>query len=172
MGLFGAAHGWGRVKKASLPKIWHKYPTMIRLDTVVPYLKKIQKIYKSRDIHSELCWHQHFFTGNQQIILYQEIQIKIAFSYIISNLLTFFESLKISLIQMVTILLMSAKMATLGLLKLKAFKNKGYNVIISVYDLNKTFLSRDSNYVVNEVMWPKVGNSSISIREVIITLII
>ena len=36
-------------------------------------------------------------------------------------LLTFFEYLKIILINMVTILVMSAKMATLGLLKLKVF---------------------------------------------------
>ena len=32
---------------------------------------------------------------------------------------------------MVAILIMSAKMATLGLLKIKVFKNKGYDVIIS-----------------------------------------
>ena len=53
---------------------------------------------------------------------------------------------------MVTVLLMSAKMTTLGLLRLKAFKNKGYSVKISVYDVNKKILSRDSKYVVNVVM--------------------
>ena len=67
---------------------------------------------------------------------------------------------------------MSAKMTTLGLLRLKAFKNKGYNVKISVYDVNKKILSRDSKYVVNVVMWPKFGSSSISLGEVIITSII
>ena len=35
---------------------------------------------------------------------------------------------------------------------------------------NKT-LSRDSNYTVDEVMWLRPGNSNISIREVIITII-
>ena len=65
--------GW--TKKASLPKICHTYPTMMKLSTVIPYLKKIQKIYESRDTPPEFCWHQHFFTGNQQILLYQEIQI-------------------------------------------------------------------------------------------------
>ena len=39
-------------------------------------------------------------------------------------LLTFFESLKIVLINMVTILIMSAKMATLGLLSKKYFSIK------------------------------------------------
>ena len=31
------------------PKICHTYLTMMKLGTVIPYLKKIQKIYKSRD---------------------------------------------------------------------------------------------------------------------------
>ena len=73
---------------------------------------------------------------------------------------------------MVTILMMSAKMATPGLLKIKVFWNKGYDVIISVHDVTNKILSRDSNYNVNVVMWPKFGNSSISVREVIITLIL
>ena len=50
-------------------------------------------------------------------------------------LLTFSEPLKTVLINMVTILVMSAKMATLGLLKIKIFWNKCYDVIISDYDV-------------------------------------
>ena len=45
MGSFGAAHGLGGCKKAPLSKICHTYPTMITLGTVIPYLKKIQKIF-------------------------------------------------------------------------------------------------------------------------------
>ena len=60
-------------------------------------------------------------TENQQILLYQEIQIYTAFWYIISNSFNFFESLKISLIKIVTILIMSAKMAILGHLKIKVY---------------------------------------------------
>ena len=48
MSPFGAAHGRAKAKK-TLPKICHIYPTMMKLGTVIPYLKKIQKIYKSRD---------------------------------------------------------------------------------------------------------------------------
>ena len=66
---------------------------------------------------------------------------------------------------MVKILMKSAKMAAPGLLKIKEFWNKGYYVIYSVYD---RILSHDSNYIVDVVMWPKFGNSNISIREVII----
>ena len=70
---------------------------------------------------------------------------------------------------MVTILMMSAKMATPGLRKIKVFWKKGYEVIISVNDVTNKTLSRDSNYIVDVVMWPKFGNSCISMREFIIT---
>ena len=38
-----------------LPKICHTYPTMTKLGTVISYLRKIQKIYKSRDTYLEFC---------------------------------------------------------------------------------------------------------------------
>ena len=63
--------------------------------------------------------------------------------------------------------MMSAKMATPGLLKITVFWNKGYDVIISVDDVTNKILSRDSNYIVDVFMWPKFGNSSISMSEVI-----
>ena len=62
MGFFGAAHYWGGGK-------------MMKLGTVTPYPNKIQKIYESRDTPLFFCLHQHFFTGNQQILIYQEKQI-------------------------------------------------------------------------------------------------
>ena len=49
----------------------HAYPTMMKLSTLIPYPKKIQKLYESRDTPFEFS----FFTGNQHILLYQEIQI-------------------------------------------------------------------------------------------------
>ena len=50
---------------------------------------------------------------------------------------------------------MSAKLATLGFLKIKLFWNKAYDAIIFVYDVNTK----------------KFGNSSPSMREVIVTSI-
>ena len=70
-------------------------------------------------------------------------------------LLTFFEFLKIVLIKMAVILMMSANLATIDLLKIKLFWNEGYDVIISVYDVTNKILSSDSNYFVDMVMWPK-----------------
>ena len=83
-------------------------------------------------------------------------------------LLTFLESLRIFLTNMVKILVMSAKMATPGLLKIRFFWKKVYDVIIFAHDVTNTILSRDSNYNVNVVTWPKFCCSSISVREVII----
>ena len=54
MGLFGAGYGLGG-KKPRVPKICHTYPTTMKLGTVIPYLKKIQKIYESRDTPLEFC---------------------------------------------------------------------------------------------------------------------
>ena len=58
MGFFGAPHGCeggGVGKQAPFPKICRTYPTMIKLGTVIPYPKKIQKIYDSRDTTLEFC---------------------------------------------------------------------------------------------------------------------
>ena len=65
--------------------------------------------------------------------------------------------------------MMSAKMATSGFRKIKVFWKKVYNVIISTNDVTNKNLSRDSNYNVDVVMWPKFGDSSISMKEVIKT---
>ena len=59
---------------------------------------------------------------------------------------------------MVEILMMSAKLVTLGLLKIEVFWNKGYEVIIFVHDVTNKILSPNSNYIVDGVMWPKFGN--------------
>ena len=46
---------------------------MMILGTVISYLKKNKKLYKSRETPLELT--SVFFIGNQQIFLYQEMQI-------------------------------------------------------------------------------------------------
>ena len=53
---------------------------------------------------------------------------------------------------MVTILMMSAKLAAPRPLKIKIFRNKGYGIIIPDYDVTNKILSRDSNYIVDVVM--------------------
>ena len=52
---------------------------------------------------------------------------------------------------MVAILMMSPNWLP-GLLKIKLFQNKGYDVIIFVHDVINKILSRDSNYITDVVM--------------------
>ena len=52
---------------------------------------------------------------------------------------------------MVTVLMMSEKMATPGLLKIKVFWNEGYDVITNVHDATNKILLLDSNYNINFV---------------------
>ena len=73
---------------------------------------------------------------------------------------------------MVKILMMSAKMAFPDPFKIKEFWNKGYVVIISVHDVTRKSLLRDSKCIIDVVMWPKFGNSSISMSDVTITSIL
>ena len=73
---------------------------------------------------------------------------------------------------MVTILMMSAKLASPGLLKIKIFLNKGYDITISDHDVTNKILLRESNCIVDAVMWPKFGDCSISMNKVIITSIL
>ena len=68
--------------------------------------------------------------------------------------------------------MMFAKLASLGLLKIKAFWKKGYGVITTVCDVTNKILSHKSNYSVDMDVWPKFGNSSISMKEVITTSIL
>ena len=69
----------------------------------------------------------------------------------------------------------AAWLATIDLLKIKVFWNfwnKGYSVILFVHDVTNKVFSSDPSYIVDFVMCPKLGNSSISITEVIIRTIL
>ena len=167
IGFFGAAQGWGVGKKAPIPKICHTYPTMMKPGAVIRYLKKFQKLYESCDTPLDFCWHQHFLAEIIKFCYIKKYRYGFHLDTYFLTFLTFLYSLRIVLINMVKILMMSAKMATPGLLKIKIFWKKAYYVIID-HDVTNTILSFDSNYNVNVVMWPKFGYSSISVREVII----
>ena len=97
----------------------------------------------------------------------KKCRYKLHFGLQVLILQNFFKPLRIVSIDMVTILMMSLKMATLGFLKMKVFWKKVYEVIVFIHDVTKKFLSCASSYMVHEDMWPKFGNSSISMREVI-----
>ena len=47
---------------------------------------------------------------------------------------------------------MSANLATQGLLEIKTFQNKYYDVIVSIHDVTNQILLRDSKYIVGKAM--------------------
>ena len=72
MGLFEAVHGWGQ--KGPLPEICHTYHTMMKLGTVIPYLNKIKKTYKSYDPPLSFA-DISVFSSEISNLLYQKMQI-------------------------------------------------------------------------------------------------
>lgn len=58
---FAGTHGCGS-KRHPLNEMSNTYPTMIKLPTVMLYLKKIQRNFKSCVASFKICWHQLFFT--------------------------------------------------------------------------------------------------------------
>ena len=118
MGLFGTAHRWE--------------------------IQKIQNICKSCDTFLEFCRGQHFFTVNQKFCYIKKCRYILYFNTYFPILFTFSKFLKVFLINTVATLIMSAKLATLSLLKIKTFGNKGYDVIIFAHDVTNRFSSSDS----------------------------
>ena len=88
--------------RVPLPKICHTYPEVMKLGTVIPYLKKIQKTYKLCNTPFEFCLHQHFFYQKSAVIVISR-NFNIGYISIIKTLIfwTFFEPLKVFLINMV-----------------------------------------------------------------------
>ena len=78
-GHFLCCSRMGRVKKPHLPKICHTYLTMIKFGTVIPYLKKIEAIYESRDTPPEFCWHQHFSSEIKKFCYNKKYRYKLHF---------------------------------------------------------------------------------------------
>ena len=109
MGLFGAAHGWGMGLKGPLPKICHTYLTMIKLGTIIPYLKEIQKIFESLETLLEFC---NFSVESSKVCYTRKYMYRLHFHTKFLILLTFLEYFRIVLTKKVTVLMMSAKMVT------------------------------------------------------------
>ena len=121
---------------------------------------------------ADISRNEQFSSEMSQFCCVRKYRYRLRFGTKFLILLTFLSLQRFLLINMVTILMMSAYLASPGLLKIKIFQSKGYNVIIPDFDVTNKILSRDANYIADVVMWPKFGNCSISMREVIITSIL
>ena len=74
MGLFMTAHVY-ECKKDPLSKIYQIYLAMIKLGTIIPYLKKTRKIYESHGTPLSFCGCQHLSTRKTPILPYQKTNI-------------------------------------------------------------------------------------------------
>ena len=90
-GFWWGCSTMGRQKAPThLPKIWPTYPTIMKIDTVTPYLKKIQKIYQSRKSSLDSCWHKHFFYQKSSTFVTSRNTDIDFISMLISNSFNFF----------------------------------------------------------------------------------
>ena len=106
MGLFGAAHGWRGQKGPLFPEICHTYPTMMKRGTVIYYLKKTQNIYMNFVTHSLGSADISIFSSEFSKFCYiRKCRYRLQFGTWFLIFLTFFGSLKMYLISMVTILM-------------------------------------------------------------------
>ena len=174
MGFFEAAdreEGGGGEKKSPPPPClkYDTYPAMMKLGSYTLRNEDPKIIWITWHTSSVLLT-SAFYTGISKFCYIKKYRHRFHLGTSFLILLNFLESLRIVLINMPTIV-MSAKMDTPVLLKIKCFffKKKVYDIIVFVHDVTNKILSHDSNYNANVVVWPKFGNSSISVREVIIT---
>ena len=66
---------------------------------------------------------------------------------------------------MVAILMIAAKLATLGHLKWKVFWSKGYEVIIFIHNFPNKTLSHELNYIADVAMWPNWGLLLVQVQQ-------
>ena len=105
-------------KRPPLPKICHTYPTMIKVGKVIPYLKT--KSYISHVTHTlDYTNISIFLLEIRKFCYIKKYRHRFHLDTWFIILLTFLESLRVVLINIATILMMSAKIATPGLLKTK-----------------------------------------------------
>ena len=116
MGLFMS----GGSKKAPFPKICLTYPTMMKL-AVILYLKQIQKSYKHVTHLLSSAGITIFSPEMNHFVISRYTDINCILQ-MIPNSFNFFLSLKVVLINIVAFM-MSAKLATLGLFKMRLCHN-------------------------------------------------
>ena len=116
---------------------------MIVLDTFIPYLYKIQKIYKSCDTPYSSASISIFSSKISKCWYIKKYKYRLFFDTQFLILLTFLKSFRITLIKIVINLVKLAKVVTLGLLKIEIVWNKEYGVIISVTAQKMKFSMKD-----------------------------
>ena len=147
MSLFGAAYWKGG--SPPFPKICHTHLAIMKVDTSISYLNQVQKTYKyvTHPLSSA-----KISIYNQKSAAFVISRSKDINCILIHNFQFFWLFLIFKSCFNKPIFIMSAKLATPGLLKIKPFKNKAYDIITSIHDITNKILLHDSNYMVDVVM--------------------
>ena len=164
MGIFWAVYGWVDKKNPSLKSVSHILQWW-KLEQLYLILKRFEK-HMNHVTHTLNSAEISIFLG--EISNFCDA-MKYRYRWNFNGWFLILSTLMVAFINLVAILMISVKLAILGLLKIKTFWNKGYSAIISVHEVTKKILWPDRNYIVNMVIWPKFVNSSISMKEVITT---
>ena len=85
--FWGSSWIGGQKRQPSLKRV--TYPTMMKLVTLIPYLKEIQKIYKSCDTPFEYCRHQYFLPEITKFSYIKKYRYRFYFDTLFLILLTF-----------------------------------------------------------------------------------
>ena len=123
------------------PKIWHIYPTIMKLGTLIPYLPYLKKIQKG-------IYHMvHPLSSVDLIIFYQKSATFVILGnadkdcILMHNFYLFKLCLSLQrLFQLKLIQFWWYQQNWLGLLKIKIVWNKGYDTIIFVHDVTNKIL--------------------------------
>ena len=122
-------------KKAHLLKFCHTYPITMKVGSYTLPKKDLKNIW--------IMWHTPWLLLTSAIFHRKSSNLAISRNKCIDCILMQFLIIltfrKIFLIKKFTVLTMSKKMATPGLLKIKLFWNKGCEVIIYVDDVTNNF---------------------------------
>ena len=133
-------------------KICHTYPIMIELGAVILYLRKIKKIYKSSYILFAFCWHHRLSmeTSNFCYIKIYKCSLHFDAKFLIVLFLFYFLKVFFINIKHSCNLMMSARLAIIGLLNVKCFEIKVMTSWI-LYILSPTKLYQVSQIIL--YMW-------------------
>ena len=138
IGLFGTAHGRGS-KELHPPKTWYPYPIMMKLGTGKLHLKKIQKMYNHLKHPTAIS----FFHRKLTLFVILENTNKTCILLLFYNS---FDFLNVVLINMITILIISANLLLLAPLKQSYFE---------IMVMTSQFLSMTSStkfYHINQII--------------------
>ena len=145
-------------KRSPVFKICHTYPTLEKLLTVIPYLKKIPNTDKSRDtflfLQTSTCFHQK--TSNFCFIKKHKYRLHFNARFLILS--TFFWFYKNCFDKYGCTLMISTKLDALALLKINVFLKKSYNVIIYAHEQQNfiTWVNVTKVWLTLAFLWEKL----------------